>query len=187
MYNYIKGTITEINAKYITLENNQIGYLIKTPNPFSFELNSSVTIYLYQYIREDTNDLYGFPTRQERDFFLQLISVKGLGPKGALAILASGNLNAIIDAIKAGNNRYLERFPGIGAKASQQIVLDLHGKISFEEAETKTVEDPKITQTKDALRNLGYKAQEIKKIIPILEANINEPTSTLVRIALKNI
>ncbi len=187
MYNYIKGTITEINAKYVTLENNQIGYLIKTPNPFSFELGKETTIYTYQYVREDVIDLYGFPSKQERDFFLQLISVKGLGPKGALAILASGNLNAIIDAIKAGNNRYLERFPGIGAKASQQIVLDLHGKISFEEQESLKVEDPKITQTKDALRNLGYKQAEIKKIIPILEANINEDTSTLVRIALKNI
>ena len=186
MYNYIKGTITEINAKYITLENNQIGYLIKTPNPFAFELNQNTTIYIYQYVREDIIDLYGFSSKQERDFFLQLISVKGLGPKGALAILASGNLSAIIDAIKAGNNRYLERFPGIGAKASQQIVLDLHGKISFEE-EKKAPVDPKINQTIEALRNLGYKAQEIKKVIPILEANINEPTSTLVRIALKNI
>ena len=186
MYNYIKGTITEINAKHITLENNQIGYLIKTPNPFAFELHQDATIYVYQYVREDIIDLYGFATKQERDFFLQLISVKGLGPKGALAILASGNLNAIIDAIKAGNNRYLERFPGIGAKASQQIVLDLHGKISFEE-EKEAPTDPKITQTIEALRNLGYKNQEIKKVIPILEANITEPTSTLVRIALKNI
>ena len=187
MYNYIKGTITEINAKYITLENNQIGYLIKTPNPFSFELNSEVTVYTYQYVREDTLDLYGFASKQERDFFLQLISVKGLGPKGALAILASGNLNAIIDAIKSGNNRYLERFPGIGAKASQQIVLDLHGKIKIDEEPKEKPVDPKITQTIEALRNLGYKAQEIKKVIPILEANVTEPTSTLVRIALKNI
>ena len=186
MYNYIKGTITEINAKHITLENGGIGYLIKTPNPFSFELNQDAIVYLYQYVREDTNDLYGFGTKQERDFFLQLISVKGLGPKGALAILASGNINQIIEAIKAGNNRYLERFPGIGAKASQQIVLDLHGKISFEE-EKKEPMDPKIIQTMDALRNLGYKNAEIKKVIPILEANIQEPTSTLVRIALKNI
>lgn len=186
MYNYIKGTISEINAKYITVENNQIGYLIKTPNPFSFELNQEVTVYTYLYVREDVYDLYGFQSKQERDFFLQLISVKGLGPKGALAILASGNINIIADAIKSGNNKYLEKFPGIGAKASQQIILDLHGKLNFDEVVVK-VEDPKITSTKEALHNLGYKQAEIKKVIPILEANINEPIGTLIKIALKNI
>ena len=79
MYNYIKGKITQINAKFITLENNQVGYLIKTPNPYNFELNAEVTIYTHLYVREDICDLYGFKTSQERDFFLQLISVKGFG------------------------------------------------------------------------------------------------------------
>lgn len=186
MYNYIKGKITQINAKFITLENNQIGYLLKTPNPYNFELNSEVTVYTHLYVREDIFDLYGFQSSQERDFFLQLISVKGLGPKGALAILASGNIQLIIDAIQSGNNRYLERFPGIGAKASQQIILDLHGKVNIQETVTKTIEDPKITSTKEALKNLGYKPAEIKKVIPILEANLHEPIGTLIKLALRN-
>lgn len=186
MYNYIKGQITEINAKFITVENNQIGYLIKTPNPFNFELNSIATIYTYLHVREDIFDLYGFATIQERDFFLQLISVKGLGPKGALAILASGNLQLIIDAIQSGNNRYLERFPGIGAKASQQIILDLRGKVNLQEQTLAVAENSKITDVKEALKNLGYKPAEIKKVIPILEANINEPLGALIKLALKN-
>lgn len=186
MYNYIKGKITQINAKFITLENNQVGYLIKTPNPYNFELNSEVTVYTYLYVREDIFDLYGFKTSQERDFFLQLISVKGLGPKGALAILASGNIQLVIDAIQSGNNRYLERFPGIGSKASQQIILDLHGKVNIQETIAKSTEDPKITSTKEALKNLGYKPAEIKKVVPILEANINEPISALIKLALRH-
>lgn len=185
MYNYIKGKITQINAKYVTIENNQIGYLIKTPNPFNFELNSETTIYTYLHVREDIFELYGFLSIEERDFFLQLISVKGLGPKGALAILASGNIQSIIEAIKSGNNRYLEKFPGIGAKASQQIILDLHGKVNIQETIIREKENPKITDVKDALKNLGYKQQEIKKIIPTLEANIDKTLGDLIRIALK--
>lgn len=187
MYNYIKGRITQINAKYVTLENNQIGYLIKTPNPFNFELNSEVTIYTYLYVREDIFDLYGFASAKERDFFLQLISVKGLGPKGALAILASGNIQLIIDAIQSGNNRYLERFPGIGAKASQQIILDLHGKVNLQEKMAEATEDTKITNVKEALKNLGYKPAEIKKVTPFIEANIDQPLGILIKLALKNI
>lgn len=181
----MKGTITNINASYITLECNAIGYIIKTPNPFNFELNSSVTIYTYLHIREDAIEIYGFSKIEERDFFLQLISVKGLGPKGALAILGSGSLKETIEAINEGNAKYLLRFPGIGQKASQQIILDLHGKININQ--TNTITNPKIENTKEALKSLGYNASEIKQIIPILEKNSDLPTGDLIKLALKNI
>ncbi len=185
MFNYIKGIITDINGSYITLENNAIGYTIKTPNPFNFELNKETTIYTYLYVREDLLELYGFKTSIERNFFLQLISVKGLGPKGALAILASEDLERTIDAINTGNAQYLQKFPGIGAKASQQIILDLHGKINFN---NNTVSNnPKINDVKDALHSLGYNQAEIKKIIPIIEKNIEQDVKELIKLALKSI
>ena len=185
MYEYVKGKITIISPKYIVVENNGIGYNIKTPNPYNYELDSTVTVYTYLHVREEVFELYGFPTLAERDFFLTLLSVKGIGPKGALAILASGKTEETINAIKESNSRYLEKFPGIGAKASQQIILDLNGKLNFEERKAQERIDPKVEDVKDALKNLGYKQSEIKKVEPVIQANVNEPMGSLIKIALK--
>lgn len=185
MYDYIKGTITDITTKSITIECGNIGYILRTPNPYNFEIDKEAYVYTYLHVREDIFELYGFETKNERDFFLSLISVKGLGPKGALAILASGKVEETIQAIESGNNKFLERFPGIGAKASQQIILDLHGKLNFNQVVTKKLEDPKVDSVREALKNLGYKAQEIKRIEPILEAHLEEPIGALIKIALK--
>ena len=187
MYNYIKGIVTEINAKNITVECNNLGYQIYTPNPFSFNEGDETIVYTYLHVREDVMDLYGFKTRNERDFFFKLISVKGIGPKGALAILAGGDTSEIIQAIEAGNIKYLQKFPGVGAKASQQIVLDLHGKLNIEQVNKPSKLNPKTEQTLDALKNLGYKPAELKKIIPLLETNNSLSISELIKLALKNI
>lgn len=185
MYDYIKGKITDITPKYIVLENNNIGYQIKVANPYYFDLDKETTIFTYLHVREDVFELYGFPSKDERDFFMSLISVKGLGPKGALAILASGKITETIDAIKQSNNKYLEKFPGIGSKASQQIILDLNGKLNFEEMREVKKVDPRMEDIKITLRNLGYKNQEIKKIEPTLESNIDLPMGELIKVALK--
>ena len=185
MFNYIKGTITNINHNYIVLECNNIGYTIKTPNPYAFEINSSVTIYTYLHVREDNLDLFGFKSIEERNFFLQLISVKNLGPKGALAILADGNLKATIEAINNGNAKYLLKFPGIGQKASQQIILDLHGKIDLNQTQIAT--NPKVDQVKEALKSLGYNNLEIKNVIPFIEENLDQPINLLIKLTLKKL
>ena len=99
MYSYIKGIVTEIESNYITIEVSGIGYLVFTANPYQFELNKDYKIYLYQYVREDEITLYGFKTLEDKELFLKLISVKGLGCKMALPMLATGSREAIIDAI----------------------------------------------------------------------------------------
>jgi len=185
LYNYIRGTITIIKGEYIVIEANSIGYLIKTGNPFSFEINSSVTIYTYLNVREDALDLYGFKTSEERDLFLKLISVKGIGPKGALAIIASGTIEKVAEAINNGDSKYLQKFPGIGPKASQQIILDLHGKIDLTEINSK--EDPKIKDIHGALKSMGYSNKEIKSINSFIEANIEKPINELIKITLKKL
>ena len=100
MYNYMLGKITEIESNSIVLEVSGIGYQIFTPNPYSFDFNTEYKVYLYQYIREDENSLYGFKTKEEKEMFLKLIGVKGLGPKMALPILATGSIPGIVDAIE---------------------------------------------------------------------------------------
>ncbi len=185
LYNYIKGKVTLVKGNYIVLENNDIGYQIKTANPFKFETDTIITLWTYLHVREEIMDIYGFTTPEERDFFLQLISVKGLGPKGALAIIASDSIEKVIHAIKNSDTKYLQRFPGIGVKASQQIILDLHGKINF--GEDKTSEDPKIGYITEALKAMGYRQNEIKSVTPIIEKNLDQPTATLIKIVLKSL
>lgn len=185
MYNYIFGKVTYIQGNYIVLENNNIGYQIRTPNPLNFTKNEEYKIYTYLHVREDIFDLYGFKTIEERELFLKLISVKGIGPKGALAILASGSIDGVIAAINSKDSKYLQRFPGIGPKASQQIILDLHGKIDFEEQNNQV--NPKVKIIQDALRSMGYNQTEIKKVNQTIIDNLDKDDSELLRIILKNI
>ena len=128
MYSYIKGILTNIESNYIVLENNGIGYLIYTSNPYSYNINDEYKIFVYQNVKEDELSLYGFKTKEERDLFLKLIDVKGLGPKMALGIIA-GTTNDVISAIESGDINYLKKFPKIGDKVARQIVLDLKGKL----------------------------------------------------------
>lgn len=185
LYNYIKGTVSIVRGDYVVIENNGIGYLIKTGNPFSFEVNASVTVYTYLHVREEIFDLYGFKTMEERDLFLKLISVKGIGPKGAMAIITSGAIDKVIQAIQVADSKYLQRFPGIGPKASQQIILDLHGKLDLNQVGVK--ENPKLKDMRDALKAMGYSANEIKAMQPTMEANIDKPINELIKIILKKL
>ena len=162
MYDYIKGTITNIEPNTITLECYGIGYLLKTPNPYNFKINDEYKIFVYQHVREDLIELYGFPTVDERTMFIKLINVKGLGPKGALAILAASTVTEIVSAIENGDSTYFRKFPGIGTKGSQQIILDLKGKLDFEPEVSKSNED--LTNLISALKALGYNSAEIKSV-----------------------
>ena len=110
MYSYIKGVITEVCATHITIETNGIGYLIKVANPYQFNVGTDSTIYVYQNVREDLIELYGFQSNDEKSSFINLISVRGLGPKGALAILASSTIKEIQDAVLNNNSKYFINF-----------------------------------------------------------------------------
>ena len=187
MYSYFKGQVTEIHATHIVFEVNNIGYYLRVPNPYQFELNSTLTIYLHFHIREDAHELFGFITRDTRDMFENLISVKGLGPKGALAILASSTPSEILSALDNGNAKFFGQFPGIGPKLSQQIVLDLKGKINFEDDTTTPKVSEKLNNVIIALKSLGYNSQEIKTATKDLNISDETPLSDAVKEALKRL
>ena len=167
MYSYIKGIVTILESNYIVLENNGIGYMIFVSNPYSYKLNIEYTVYVYEHIREDENTLYGFKEEEDKKLFLKLINVKGLGPKMALPILFDDNKNEIYNAIENGDINYLKKFPKIGDKVARQIVLDLKGKLTF--TDNKTDDYKELT---DTLKSLGYKAQDIKKILPSIDFSL---------------
>ena len=169
MYAYIKGYVKDIESDYIVLDNNGIGYLIYTASPYSFDMDKEYTVYLYQYVREDEITLYGFKTIDEKKLFLKLISVKGVGCKMALPMLATGSPSGIIDAIERENILYLKKFPKIGDKVARQIILDLKGKLAKSDDSSNPVNDELI----EVLKSLGYKNSDINKVIKNVDSSLD--------------
>lgn len=167
MYAYLNGIIKDIESNYIVLDINGIGYLIYVANPYYYQLENSYKVYTYTHIREDEFSLYGFKSKEELDLFLKLISVKGLGPKMALPILATGSIEGIMDAIDRENILYLKKFPKIGDKVARQIILDLKGKLA--KAVTNNNINEELTE---ALLALGYKNNDIKKVVASIDSNL---------------
>ena len=183
MYDYIKGTITSIKNNSIVVDNNGIGYLIYVSNPYSFELGKDYKVYVYQQIKEDEHALFGFKTLEEKEFFLKLISVSGVGCKMALPILAVGSIEGIMDAIERENVLYLKKFPKIGDKLAKQIILDLKGKLEF--IGVGITDDVVETENelKDVLIGLGYKEKELKPVLAKVDTRL--PIEGQVKDALK--
>ncbi|KYP21631.1 Holliday junction branch migration protein RuvA [Streptococcus parauberis] len=192
MFDYIKGQLTKITAKYIVVEANGLGYIIYVANPYSFSdsVNQQVTIYLHQVIREDAHLLFGFHTEEEKDVFLKLISVSGIGPMTALAIVAVDDNEGLVMAIDNSDIKYLMKFPKIGKKTAQQMILDLAGK--FVEAPKDSAPTSKanaggnlqLHEAIEALLALGYKATELKKIRAFFEGT-DETAEQYIKSALK--
>ena len=196
MFEFIKGKVDFIGPEYIVVENQGIGYQINTPNPFAFAKDSSkeIQIFTYHHVREDLMALYGFQTREEKALFTRLLNVTGIGPKGALAILASGEPQQVVQAIENEDETFLVKFPGVGKKTARQMILDLKGKLQnivpdffpnlFNE------EIPGFSQEFDeailALRALGYSEKEIQKVTPELKKE-NLSTDQYIKKALQKL
>ena len=199
MIEFVKGTIDYVSPQYIVIENGGIGYQIFTPNPFIYKKNSKETIYTYHYVRGDTNALYGFSTREEKMLFTKMLNVTGIGPKGALAILASGDPGAVIEAIENEDEAFLVKFPGVGKKTARQIILDLKGKLAdavpeiaadlFNHEEREQIHEvaTALEEALEALRALGYSDREIKKVQPHLKKEEALSTDQYVKKALQKL
>ncbi|MDX9692442.1 MAG: Holliday junction branch migration protein RuvA [Acholeplasmataceae bacterium] len=180
MYAYIEGIVTEIKPSYLVIENQGVGYMIISPNPYSYHLNERIRIYTHHYVREDINALYGFKSLESKELFIKLISVSGIGPKSALSLLATDAINDIIIAIEEGHIKFLTKFPGIGMKSAQQIILDLKGKLVDDDDELIPTHR---NDVEDALSALGYSRVEIKKIMK--KINPDETVENMIKQALQ--
>ncbi|ETP68924.1 ATP-dependent DNA helicase RuvA [Planococcus glaciei CHR43] len=176
MYDYIKGVVTRVTPEYLVVEQQGIGWQIFAPNPYSFG-TEELQVFVHYHVREDAHLLFGFPTLEQRELFRKLISVSGIGPKGALAILASGQPQHVIEAIEREDESYLVKFPGVGKKTARQMILDLKGKLAeffgepFESDVSHSLlahDDVELEEAMLALGALGYSEREIAKVKPKL-------------------
>ena len=175
MYAYIKGTIADRNDQQIVIENNGIGYLINCPLGISAEiggLGDEVIVYVYQSVKEDDISLYGFNSRDQKEMFLKLITVSGIGPKVAHTICASLSAEQIAAAVMSNNVALLTGVKGLGKKTAERIILELKDKLKAQLGASASVSaapvalastggDTGIMQDAvGALVVLGYKDQE---------------------------
>ena len=193
MYEYFKGIISKITAKYIVLEVNSIGYILHVANPYAYSslVNQETQIYVHQVVREDAQLLYGFRSEEEKQLFLSLISVSGIGPVSALAIIAADDNAGLVQAIEQKNITYLTKFPKIGKKTAQQMVLDLEGKVAVpgdellaKAAVQASNENQELEEAMEAMLALGYKAAELKKIKKFFEGT-TDTAENYIKSALK--
>lgn len=177
MIAFIRGTIHSYSNDSLIIDNNGIGYRVYIANPQAVRLNTEVTLFTYQHVREDAITLFGFTSMEEHDLFLQLISVKGVGPKTALGMLAVCPAKNMIMAIENNDVKTLKGLPGIGAKIASQIVLDLKNKLVEEVTEIEAKENAQLLDAIEALKALGYKNAEISSVKKELMAMEESTTS----------
>jgi Holliday junction DNA helicase RuvA len=199
MIEYIKGELTELTPALATIEAAGIGYGLNiTLNTFSaIQGKKEVRLYVYEAIREDAHVLYGFVNKKERETFLLLITVSGVGANTARMILSSLSVSELCSAISAGNARLIQNVKGIGKMTAQRIIVDLREKIVSlgiaEEIPTGgQIAAPVNNQVKDeavsALTMLGFApAPSQKVVLAILQQQPDAPVEVVVKLALKQI
>ncbi|KRN31566.1 Holliday junction branch migration protein RuvA [Liquorilactobacillus mali] len=199
MYEYFDGLITNVTPYYIVVEIQGVGYQVYVANPFRYhvDLKKQKKVFIYQAVRENAITLYGFWSLAEKNLFLKLLNVSGIGPKSALAILANDNHLGLVEAINGENVVYLTKFPGVGKKTAQQIVLDLKGKLDdlseqsdfagqqSLEFKDDGVSNGNLTEALAALDALGYTKTETRKITKQLKQINANSTDDYLRAALK--
>ena len=197
MYEYLGGVITEVTPYYIVVDVNGVGYQVYVANPFKYEEDEHVEqkVFVYQAVRDNDISLYGFKNSSEKQLFLKLLDVSGIGPKSALAILANDDNRGLINAINSDDDGYLTKFPGIGKKTAKQIILDLKGKLSDVDSDMLTGQDnldldlnassPYLKESLEALRALGYTKTEVKRISKKLEKYDGKSTDDYLRQGLR--
>lgn len=194
MYAYFKGKITSILPNAVVIEVNGIGYQVIMANPYRFSsrLGKDATIWLYQSVSQDSIRLYGFSDEAERDLFLHLISVSGIGPRSALSILSLGDHQGLVRAIDQADSQFLTKFPGVGKKTAQQIILDLQGKLTGasqgqdqpDQAATSQA-NPIAKELEEALDSLGYAKRDIQRVVKQMDFDQVTTTSEAIRQALR--
>ena len=191
MYEYLNGELAHILPTAIVIDVHGVGYQVVFANPYRLQdsLKKQIKVLVQQVVREDSITLYGFISSEERELFQRLISVSGIGPKSAMSILANDDTEGFVNAVESGNVTYLTKFPGVGKKTAQQIILDLKGKFeALPEETTKAVvstNQATLEEAKEALLGLGYSVKEITKIWKSLEVAAPSTTQEALKVAFK--
>ena len=189
MISWITGELVEfwqINQKFFVLINCQgLGYEIQILESFFLKLktnqisNKNITLWIKHIKKEDSDLLFGFTSKEQKNFFIEILSIRGVGSQISMGILNKFSINEVIKAIKTQNKKLISSVPGIGQKMSDRLILELKSKfkneILLEEEKSKNeleIKDPELNKMMEdlqlTLQSLNYKNREIKTIFPII-------------------
>ena len=197
MIEYLRGELAELTPATAIIECGGVGYETSiTLNTYSaLQDKKDVKVYIYEVIREDTHQLYGFSNKHERELFLLLISVSGIGGNTARTILSAFTVNELCDAIATGNEVAIKSVKGIGLKTAQRLIVDLKDKISgiydnnaTTSAPAAPVNNDNIDGAVQALAMLGFPVSAANKVVQSIAKS--EPGATieqLIKLALKQL
>lgn len=166
MIAYLKGIVLSKSTNFIILENQGIGYKVfVTPEVLELRLGDSVSLYIYHKVSEDGQSLFGLPDFNALQFFELLITVSGVGPKVALAILSSARVDDVKSAIANQDAGIFTRISGVGTKTAEKIIVELKSKVAGSQYQAAS------SEVFDALIALGYKQNEVRSVINKLDAS----------------
>lgn len=199
MINYLKGKLTELLPAQATVECGGVGYALSISlNTYSaIQGKEEVLLYVYEAIREDAWTLYGFVTKQERELFLLLISVSGIGGNTARTMLSSFSAPELASLILDGNEKMLKTVKGLGAKTAQRIIVELRDKVaslgmetaelSAEASASADISHSEVySEAVDALKMLGFSPAPAAKVVKaILKDEPSAPVEKVIKMALK--
>ena len=176
MISSLTGKVKQISTSNLVVDISGVGISVNVPARVAAQSNlgSAVELHTYLVVREDALTLYGFLDLIDRNFFELLLSVTGIGPKVAQAILSINDAAGVADAISTGDLKTLESIPGLGKKGAQRLVLELKDKVSlYLQHESKSVNQIS-NQVEVALQGLGYSVKESKEVTSQIRKQIDE-------------
>lgn len=196
MFYHLEGIVSDIDINLAVIDCGGVGYAVNTTaNTLSrLKVKEKTKLYISEYIKEDCFDLYGFATLSEKRCFEMLLTVSGIGPKAAQAILSTSTPEALAMAIMNGDEKAITVAQGVGKKIAQRVILELKDKVS-KEANVVAAEMPAVLTQADgdsrndavaALMVLGYSAPEINGVLRLMDVS-GMTTEQIVKIALKNL
>ena len=191
MIGSLRGSVLERTTdSTVLLEVNGVGYLVTVSHRTLAELEPSSTTFLYvhHHIREDTQTLYGFASREERGTFQVLIGAHGIGPALAMAILATHPPLALVDIVASNDTAALSLVPGVGKKTAERLIVELRDRLSIpvlENAGGVAAQSSAVADVREALTGLGYGSDEVRDVLRDLASDTD--SATLLREALKSL
>lgn len=182
MISYLKGKIIYRGDHFTILETGGIGYQVFLPESYllKYKIGDIIEVFVHEYLREDSRELYGFGTMEELRFFWQLIDVSGVGPKMAHKIISAYRLEKLEKAVSEGDLTILGTIPGVGKKTAQKIILELKGKLVTGKSA------PGDNEIVDALVRLGYSRNEAQEAVEKISEE-TEGAENKIKAALKNL
>ena len=208
MISWINGELVDLwqtNQKFFVLINSQgLGYEIQILESFFLKLKTNqistknITLWIKHIKKEDSDLLFGFTSKEQKNFFIEILSIRGVGSQIGMGILNKFSIGEVINAIKTQNKKLICSVPGIGQKMSDRLILELKNKfkseIQFEEEKAKDefeIKDPEINKMIEdlqiTLQSLNYKNKEIKTILPIIFKQIDLHAKTENNLSFENL